>query len=240
MTCIGSPHSCSTIKNEWRHVPTSSHAFMACVGLLLSSAQRENEWSSTFAFPMPCGVRRDNCIPFARVCAPVAYLPSPVPKTWLAMPRGNSENSLKCFLPSPWSEVLVVKISSSCEMICIFWTRMVIIMFTIEPYRPLSWARWIHFTLFPAYFFYDPFYCYRLSTPRCSKQCLFLQVFSIQDFVCFLFSVTPATCLVHLIVIDMVTLIILDEKCKPWSFSDAFCIPLSCSNITLFSDFFSL
>jgi hypothetical protein len=120
MTCIGSPHSCSAIKNEWRYASTSSHAFMVCVGLLLSSAQRENVWSCTFASPVPYGVRRDNFIRIARFCAPVAYLPSVVPKTWLAMPCGNSENSLKCFLPSPWSEVLILKISTSYEMICIF------------------------------------------------------------------------------------------------------------------------
>jgi len=50
---------------------------------------------------MPYGVRRDNFIRIAGFYAAVAYLPSVVPKTWLVMPRGNSENGLQCFLPSP-------------------------------------------------------------------------------------------------------------------------------------------
>jgi len=130
---------------------------------------------------MPYAVRRDNLVRIARSYAAVAYLPSVVSKTWLAMPRGNSENSLQCFLPSPWSQVLVLKISTSYEMICFFfcffWSRRVIIVFTRERHRPLSWAGWNHFTPFPAYFCYGPFYCYRLSTPRFSKQGLFRQGF---------------------------------------------------------------
>ena len=94
---------------------------MACVGLLLSSAQRENEWSSTFASPYAIRCAQGQLYLYGSLLCSCCLPSSVVPKIWLAMPRGNSENSLQCFLPSPWGKVLVLKISTSYEMICIFF-----------------------------------------------------------------------------------------------------------------------
>ena len=140
------------------------------------------------------------------------------------------------FLPSPWTEVLVLKISSVYEFTCIFFNgKGYCNVYKRAPPVPVI-SQMNPFHLFPASFSDELYYYYCSSTPWCSRQSLVRQVCPTKT-LCVLSSLS---CLVRLIVVDMVALIMFSEKCKPRSFHNASSIPLSGSNITLFSDFFSL
>lgn len=180
----------------------------------------------------------ETAIRLARVYAPVAYLPSVVPKTWLAMPRGSSENSLQCFLPTPWSGVLVLKISTSLEWFAFFLNAKgnyhvynrappTPVLSQMNPFHPLPWV----FLLRPIF---TVILYQRLGFPS--------NVFSVR------FFPTKTSCafsslsrLLHALSISSSS--IWSHQYLPRSANrdvSVMHIPRWCSNITLFSDFFSL